>query len=165
MGTEVTLEKLLAKSLASSGQSARWAEAVSVEALWQSESDTYRHARHALLRLAQGDVHVLTDNGATTLDLGTFGHHLAQTDLSPAKAATSLVLAAVAVGGAPDGKRPAWQHVQDTGNVTRGGQKPSHPVRRVGSPSGARALYNLAIGQRGAPGTVATQARGFADRT
>lgn len=159
-----TFDRSLHRVLSGTGCSEAWADAVVAEVVGQTAGDTYRHARHAVENLVRGTVSVLVRKGTEPLPLDDVAMNLVRSVSEPAKAATALVLAAVAVGGGLDGKRPAWQHMQAPGNVTRGGQVPSHPVRGVGSPTGARALYNLAIGAKGRAGTTATQARGPADR-
>ncbi len=157
------IEQVARPGYAAAGASEHAVDTFAAELQRQVEGDEYAHSAIALQALLTGEVHILDHGGATPAPISTVLHELGRAGVGPDKAARALVLGAVAVGGCTDRIRPAWQHCQDYGNVTRGGMAPHHPVRGVNSPSGARALYNLLIGHPGAPGTVATQARGAAE--
>jgi hypothetical protein len=127
---------------AAAGVSEHDVDAFAAELQRQVEGDEYAHSAIALQALLSGEVHILDHGGATRTPIDTVLYELGRAAVGPDKAARALVLGAVAVGGCADRIRPAWQHCQDYGNVTRGGLVPDHPVKGVNSPSGARALYN-----------------------
>jgi hypothetical protein len=158
------IDAVARRGYTSAGVSEHDVDAFAAELQRQVVGDEYAHSAIALQALLSGEVHILDHGGATPIPIGTVLYELGRAGVGPEKAARALVLGAVAVGGCTDRVRPAWQHCQDYGNVTRGGIPPDHPVKGVNSPSGARALYNLLIGRPGAPGTVATQSRGVAER-
>jgi hypothetical protein len=158
------IDAVARRGYTSAGVSEQAADAFAGELGRQVDGDDYAHCAFALQALLSGEVHILDHGGANPIPIDAVLYELGRAGVGPEKAARALVLGAVAVGGCTDRVRPAWQHCQDYGNMTRSGRAPDHPVKGVNSPSGARALYNLLIGRPGAPGTVATQARGITRR-
>jgi hypothetical protein len=125
-----------------------------------TEPNRFRHGAHAVEQLLDGAV-TIRRIGSKPLDAAATISNLVDAELSPKKAASRLVLGTVAVGGAPGGRRPAWQHMTDTVTIAKNERlPPTHPVLGIKSPGGARSAYNSCTGDHGAPLKVATANRG-----
>jgi hypothetical protein len=125
-----------------------------------TETTRHGHGAHAVEQLLDGAI-TIRRVGSTALDAADTVTNLVQAGLTPTKAASRLVLGAVAVGGAPDGRRPAWQHMTDTETIAKNDQlAPTHPVVGINTPGGARSAYNSCTGDHGAARKVATANRG-----
>lgn len=155
-----TLQSLWREMSGSDREAATFAQTLRAN----TEGDRFAHGAAAVELILDGKI-TIRKTGSGGLDASDVVYNLYQTGMGPAKAASRLVLAAVAVGGAPDGIIPAWQHMTDTDHIAKNEQlAPSHPVKGIGSPTTARKAYNSCTGDHGGEGSVATANRGAADQ-